>query len=108
LRILLVNTSHFYGGGDSTYTFNLAELLRFKGRIAAFFADAFTDYNAWLGGSKPPRVTIIESSPLDEIAYGYDYRPWDYNLPPSPFVIFRSIVGMHKHTCLMHLSFRNV
>jgi len=38
LRILLVNTSHFYGGGDSTYTLNLAELLRSKGHIVAFFA----------------------------------------------------------------------
>jgi len=38
LRILLVNTYHFYGGGDSTYTFNLAELLRSKGHKVAFFA----------------------------------------------------------------------
>ena len=75
LRILIVNTYYFYGGGDSTYTFNLAELLRSKGHIVAFFVDAHTDYNAWLGGAKPPQVTIIESSPLDEIAYEYDYRP---------------------------------
>ena len=38
MRILLVNTYHFYGGGDSTYTFNLAELLRSKGHKVAFFA----------------------------------------------------------------------
>lgn len=37
-RILLVNTFHFYGGGDSTYTFNLAELLRSQGHTVAFFA----------------------------------------------------------------------
>ena len=37
-RILLVNTFHFYGGGDSTYTFNLAELLRSQGHKVAFFA----------------------------------------------------------------------
>ena len=24
MKILMVNTRHFYGGGDSTYTFNLA------------------------------------------------------------------------------------
>jgi glycosyltransferase involved in cell wall biosynthesis len=38
MRILLVNTMHFYGGGDSTYTFNLADLLRFQGHEVAFFA----------------------------------------------------------------------
>ncbi len=38
MRILLVNTCHFYGGGDSTYTFNLADLLRSKGHEVAFFA----------------------------------------------------------------------
>jgi glycosyltransferase involved in cell wall biosynthesis len=38
LRILLVNTRHFYGGGDSTYTFHLADLLRSKGHVVSFFA----------------------------------------------------------------------
>jgi glycosyltransferase involved in cell wall biosynthesis len=38
MRILLVNTRYFYGGGDSTYTFNLAEVLRNKGHDVAFFA----------------------------------------------------------------------
>ncbi len=38
MRILMVNTFHFPGGGDSTYTFNLAELLRSKGHTVAFFA----------------------------------------------------------------------
>jgi glycosyltransferase involved in cell wall biosynthesis len=38
LKILLVNTRHFYGGGDSTYTFNLAELLSSRGHGIAFFA----------------------------------------------------------------------
>jgi glycosyltransferase involved in cell wall biosynthesis len=37
-RILFINTRHFYGGGDSTYTFNLADLLRSKGHEVAFFA----------------------------------------------------------------------
>ena len=37
-RILIVNTSHFYGGGDSTYAFKLAEMLRSKGHKVAFFA----------------------------------------------------------------------
>jgi glycosyltransferase involved in cell wall biosynthesis len=38
MKILLVNTYHFRGGGDSTYTFNLADLLRNKGHEVAFFA----------------------------------------------------------------------
>jgi len=38
LRILLINTRHYLGGGDSTYTFNLADLLRSKGHTVAFFA----------------------------------------------------------------------
>lgn len=38
MRILLANSFHFYGGGDSTYTFNLANLLRSKGHRVAFFA----------------------------------------------------------------------
>ena len=37
-RVLLANTYHFRGGGDSTYTFNLADLLRGKGHEVAFFA----------------------------------------------------------------------
>lgn len=38
MRVLLVNTRHFSGGGDSTYTFNLADLLRDRGHDVAFFA----------------------------------------------------------------------
>jgi glycosyltransferase involved in cell wall biosynthesis len=38
MRILLVNTRHYYGGGDSTYTFNLAGVLRAHGHEIAFFA----------------------------------------------------------------------
>lgn len=38
MRILLVNTRHYYGGGDSTYTFGLAEMLKSNGHEVAFFA----------------------------------------------------------------------
>ena len=38
MRVLLVNTRHFRGGGDSAYTFNLADLLRSKRHEIAFFA----------------------------------------------------------------------
>jgi glycosyltransferase involved in cell wall biosynthesis len=38
LKILLVNTRHFYGGGDSIYALNQAALLRSQGHETAFFA----------------------------------------------------------------------
>ncbi|MGB9720415.1 MAG: glycosyltransferase family 4 protein [bacterium] len=38
MNVLLANTYHFPGGGDSTYTFNLAELLNKYGHNVAFFA----------------------------------------------------------------------
>lgn len=38
MKILIVNTRHFYGGGDSTYAFNLAELLSSYGHEIGFFA----------------------------------------------------------------------
>lgn len=38
MKILQVNSRHFYGGGDSTYTFNLADVLRQNGHEVGFFA----------------------------------------------------------------------
>jgi glycosyltransferase involved in cell wall biosynthesis len=38
MKILIVNTRHYYGGGDSTYAFNLVDLLRGKGHEVSFFA----------------------------------------------------------------------
>jgi glycosyltransferase involved in cell wall biosynthesis len=38
MRVLLVNTRHYLGGGDSTYTFTLADLLRAAGHEVGFFA----------------------------------------------------------------------
>ncbi len=38
MRVILVNTRHYRGGGDSTYTFYLASLLRQHGHEVAFFA----------------------------------------------------------------------
>jgi len=37
MKILIVNTRHFHGGGDSTHSFNLASLLQHKGHRVAFF-----------------------------------------------------------------------
>ena len=38
MKILMVNTRHFYGEGDSTYTFSLSDLLVRRGHEVAFFA----------------------------------------------------------------------
>lgn len=38
MNILIVNTRHYFGGGDSTYTFSLASLLKSKGHNVYFFA----------------------------------------------------------------------
>ena len=38
MKIVLANTTHLVGGGDSTYTFNLAELLRQHGNNVSFFS----------------------------------------------------------------------
>ena len=38
MKVVLVNTGHIVGGGDATYTFNLAELLRQRGHTISFFA----------------------------------------------------------------------
>lgn len=46
------------------------------------FADLWDEYRAWQEMSRKPRVTMFESSPPDQIAYGYDYSPWE-KIPPS-------------------------
>jgi hypothetical protein len=53
------------------------------------FADLWDDYHAWLDLARQPRLTMIESSPPDQIAYGYDYSPWD-KIPPSTLEFART------------------
>ena len=38
MKVLIANTRHYYGGGDSTYAFNLAKLFRVNGHEVNFFA----------------------------------------------------------------------
>jgi glycosyltransferase involved in cell wall biosynthesis len=38
MKVILVNARHYYGGGDSTYTFNLADLLHKNGHEVFYFA----------------------------------------------------------------------
>ena len=40
MRVLIANTRHYRQGGDSTYTFALAEALRGAGHAVGFFAMA--------------------------------------------------------------------
>jgi hypothetical protein len=47
------------------------------------FGELWTRYTDWLELAKEPPVTMFESSPLDEIAYGYDYAPWAGKVPSS-------------------------
>jgi hypothetical protein len=53
------------------------------------FADVFTRYRDWLRLAVPPRVTMVESSPIDQIAYGYDYDPLS-KIPPSTLEFART------------------
>jgi hypothetical protein len=41
------------------------------------FAEVWNLYQAWMRDARQPPVVMFESSPVDQIAYGYDYAPWD-------------------------------
>ena len=50
------------------------------------FYDLWNDYIAWMEIAREPQVTMIESSPLDDIAYGYGYPPpLETNVPDSTY-----------------------
>jgi hypothetical protein len=51
-----------------------------EGRMA--FSTLFTMYNNWLSLAVPPPNTMIESSPMQWISYGYGYSPLTV-IPPS-------------------------
>ena len=51
-----------------------------EGRMA--FPTLYTIYNEWLGLAIPPPNTMIESSPMSQISYGYGYSPLSV-IPPS-------------------------
>ncbi len=53
------------------------------------FPEVFGDYQDWLRLAVPPRTTMVESSPLDDIAYGYDYDPLS-KIPPSTLEFART------------------
>ena len=53
------------------------------------FADLWDEYHAWHKLARQPLVTMVESSPPDQIAYGYDYSPWD-KIPASTLEFART------------------
>jgi len=53
------------------------------------FPDLWAGYNAWQAMARQPAATMIESSPPDQIAYGYGYSPW-IEIPPSTLEFART------------------
>ncbi len=53
------------------------------------FAGLWDRYRAWMRDARQPPVVMFESSPVDQIAYGYDYEPWD-KIPTSTLEFART------------------
>ncbi len=53
------------------------------------FTDLLDLYNAWHTDTMSPYITMVESSPHNQIAYGYDYSPWN-KIPPSTLEFART------------------
>ncbi len=53
------------------------------------FTDLWNRYNAWFTLARQPAVTMVESSPPDQISYGYDYSPWTH-IPTSTLEFART------------------
>ncbi len=53
------------------------------------FGELWDLYNAWMRDARQPPVVMFESSPVDQIAYGYDYEPWS-KIPTSTLEFART------------------
>lgn len=53
------------------------------------FASVSQRYHEWFASALPPMMMMIESSPPDQIAYGYDYSPWE-KIPASTLEFART------------------
>ena len=53
------------------------------------FQEVYRNYVDWMTLPRAPRLTMLESSPLDDIAYGYDYSPDTY-IPTSTLAFAQS------------------
>jgi len=58
-----------------------------EGRMS--FSTLLARYNDWLSRAVLPTSTMIESSPMAQISYGYDYSPWE-KLPASTLEFART------------------
>ncbi|MCX7607800.1 MAG: carbohydrate binding domain-containing protein, partial [Anaerolineales bacterium] len=53
------------------------------------FDEVWGLYQTWMQAARQPPVVMFESSPVDQIAYGYDYSPWRH-IPASTLEFARS------------------
>lgn len=53
------------------------------------FAEVYDRYRAWMRDARRPPLVMFESSPIDQIAYGYDYDP-EEKIPPSTLEFART------------------
>jgi hypothetical protein len=58
-----------------------------EGRLG--FDTLRTRYNDWLSQASSPQVTMVESSPMTQISYGYGYSP-EQTIPPSTLEFART------------------
>ena len=58
-----------------------------EGRLG--FTTLLTRYNDWLSRAVSPTTTMIESSPMAQISYGYDYSP-EQHIPASTLEFART------------------
>ncbi len=71
------------------------------------FDDLWERLQAWDTMPLEPHITMIESSPPDQISYGYDYSPWSHT-PPSTLEFARTYypyVRFGLAVTLMHDGF---
>ncbi|MCS7282354.1 MAG: carbohydrate binding domain-containing protein, partial [Anaerolineae bacterium] len=53
------------------------------------FGEVWDLYQTWMREARQPPVVMFESSPIDQIAYGYDYSPWRH-IPTSTLEFART------------------
>jgi hypothetical protein len=53
------------------------------------FSSVWQRYHDWFARAVSPVTMMVESSPMDQIAYGYDYSPWQ-KIPPTTLEFART------------------
>jgi len=53
------------------------------------FSSVWKRYHDWFARAAAPVTVMVESSPMDQIAYGYDYSPWQ-KIPASTLEFART------------------